>query len=377
MAKVTVENIRKEFGSTVAVDNVSLVVEDNEFCVIVGPSGCGKTTLLRMIAGLEKPTSGHVYIDEHLVDEVPPGHRDFSMVFQSYALFAHMNVYDNLAFGLKIRKHPKKDIPGLVSQVSSMLEIEHLLKRQPRQLSGGERQRVALGRALIRNPKLYLMDEPLSNLDALLRTQMRSELLRLIRSVEGTVIYVTHDQTEALSMGQKLVLLRHGRVQQVGSPDEVYNRPVSRFVATFLGSPTMNFVSNGSLTSGKGTILFQSADLTLPLPEHLCATLLQQPDWQEIANDVELGVRPEAISFSQEGNNIPTDVRATVDLVQSLGAETIVSLSVGSHLMQALTAASSTLYERQENVPVYLDMRKVYLFRQSTGKTILSLEDAA
>lgn len=376
MAKVFVENIRKAFGTTIAVDNVSLVVEDQEFCVIVGPSGCGKTTLLRMLAGLEKPTSGHIYIDDYPIDEVPPGDRDISIVFQNYALFAHMNVYNNLSFGLKIRKHPKENIPELVNQFAAMLKIDHLLGRQPQQLSGGERQRVALGRALIRNPKLYLMDEPLSNLDALLRVQMRSELLRLIRSVLGTVIYVTHDQTEALSMGDKLVLLRDGQVQQVGSPDEVYDRPVNRFVATFLGSPIMNFVGRGSLKQENETISFQSDSFELPLSNPLRTILLQRPDWQEISEDVELGIRPEAIGFSKEANNIATDIHAKVDLIQSLGAETIVSLSIGPHLMQALTGPS-VRYQQQESVPIYLDIRKVYLFKRSSGESILPAESGA
>jgi multiple sugar transport system ATP-binding protein len=373
MARVLIQNVRKTFGSTVAVDDVNLVIEDQEFCVIVGPSGCGKTTLLRMIAGLEKPTAGHIHLGDQLIDDVPPGRRDIGMVFQNYALFAHMNVYNNLCFGLKIRKHPKEEIHGLVSRIATMLKIEHLLDRYPRQLSGGERQRVALGRALIRNPRLFLMDEPLSNLDALLRIQMRSELLRLIRSVQGTVIYVTHDQTEALSMGDKLVLLRNGKVQQVGSPDEVYNRPVNRFVATFLGSPTMNFISEGSVKQENGTISYENAGLKLALPEAVRLALARRPDWEEIRGDLLLGIRPEAIYFSETADARPTDVQARVELVQSLGAETIVSLSIGPHWVQALTDPSFRLHP-SDQVPVYLDMRKVYLFRESTGETILPVE---
>jgi multiple sugar transport system ATP-binding protein len=373
MARISINNIRKAFGSTIAVDDVNLVVEDQEFCIIVGPSGCGKTTLLRMIAGLEKPTSGHIYIDDQPVDDVPPGRRDIGMVFQNYALFAHMNVYNNLCFGLKIRKHPKEEIPSLVHRIASMLKIEHLLDRYPRHLSGGERQRVALGRALIRNPRLFLMDEPLSNLDALLRIQMRSELLRLIRSVKGTVIYVTHDQTEALSMGDKLVLLRDGKVQQVGSPDEVYNRPLNRFVATFLGSPTINFMSGGSVRQEGETIFYENTGVKLVLPENLCRALLQRPDWEDIKRDSLLGIRPEAIYFSDAAAGSPIDTQAQVDLVQSLGAETIVSLSIGPHWLQALTDPSFRL-NLSDRVPVYLDMKKVYLFRESTGETILPAE---
>ena len=369
MAKVVIDSIRKEFGSTIAVDSVSLAVEDQEFCVIVGPSGCGKTTLLRILAGLEKPTSGHIYIGGQLIDQVPPGDRNIAMVFQNYALFAHMNVYDNISFGVKIRKHPKAEIPGLVHQVAGILRIERLLDRYPRQLSGGERQRVALGRALIRNPRLYLMDEPLSNLDALLRIQMRSELLRLIRSVQGTVIYVTHDQTEALSMGDKLVLLRNGKVQQVGSPDDVYNRPINRFVATFLGSPTMNFISGGTVKQENEIVYYEDAGLKLTLPAELRGALLQRPDWQAIKDDLVLGIRPEAIYFAKTANNVPTDIQARVDLVQSLGAETIVSLSIGSHLLQALTDPSFRLHSL-EHVPIFLDTQKVYLFRESTEETI-------
>jgi multiple sugar transport system ATP-binding protein len=370
MAKVVMDKIRKEFGSTTAVDDVSLVVEDQEFCVIVGPSGCGKTTLLRIVAGLEKPTAGHIYLGDELIDQVPPGDRNMAMVFQNYALFAHMNVYDNISFGLKIRKHPKEDIPKLVHQVADMLKIGRLLDRHPRQLSGGERQRVALGRALIRNPRLYLMDEPLSNLDALLRIQMRSELLRLIRSVKGTVIYVTHDQTEALSMGDKLVLLRNGQVQQVGSPDDVYNRPINRFVATFLGSPSMNFITGGTVKQDGETLYYENSGLKLVLSEEQRLALVQRPDWKTIKDDLVLGIRPEAIYFAKTANNVPTDIQAKVDLVQSLGAETIVSLSVGSHMLQALTDPSIRLHTA-EHVPVYLDMQKVYLFRESTEETIL------
>lgn len=376
MAKVFIDDIRKEFGSTIAVDNVSLVVEGQEFCVIVGPSGCGKTTLLRIVAGLEKPTSGHIYIDDRLIDQVPPGERNIAMVFQSYALFAHMTVYDNLSFGLKMRKHPKEEIPGLVHQVASLLRIEDLLGRHPRHLSGGERQRVALGRALIRNPILYLMDEPLSNLDALLRIQMRSELLRLIRSVKGTVIYVTHDQTEALSMGDKLVLLRGGKIQQVGSPDEVYNRPVNRFVATFLGSPTMNFITGGSVKQENETIFYEDAGIKVALPEGLRLALFQRSDWQDIKDDLVLGIRPEGIYFAKTASNYPTDIRAKVDLVQSLGAETIVSLSTDSHLLQALTDPSFR-FRPSDQVPIYLNMEKVYLFRESTGESILPVETQA
>ncbi|HEY8497197.1 MAG TPA: sn-glycerol-3-phosphate ABC transporter ATP-binding protein UgpC, partial [Limnochordales bacterium] len=243
MARVVLENVTKRYGNVVAVNKANLVIEDEEFVVLVGPSGCGKSTTLRMIAGLEEITEGNIYIGDRLVNDVPPKDRDIAMVFQNYALYPHMNVYDNMAFGLKLRKFPKDEIDRRVREAARMLGIEHLLDRKPKQLSGGQRQRVAVGRAIVREPAAFLMDEPLSNLDAKLRVQMRAELSKLHNRLRTTTIYVTHDQTEAMTMGDRIVVMKDGFIQQVGAPLEIYENPNNVFVAGFIGSPAMNFLN--------------------------------------------------------------------------------------------------------------------------------------
>ncbi|MFY9475298.1 MAG: sn-glycerol-3-phosphate ABC transporter ATP-binding protein UgpC, partial [Bacillota bacterium] len=242
MARVYLEHVWKRFGNVVAVKDVTLEIEDKEFLILVGPSGCGKSTTLRMIAGLEEISEGSIYIGDTLVNDIPPKDRDIAMVFQNYALYPHMDVYNNMAFGLKLRKFPKAEIDKRVNEAARVLGIENLLKRKPKELSGGQRQRVALGRAIVREPKVFLMDEPLSNLDAKLRVQMRAELAKLHDRLQTTIIYVTHDQTEAMTMGDRIVVQKDGVIQQVGAPMEIYDHPNNVFVAGFIGSPSMNFI---------------------------------------------------------------------------------------------------------------------------------------
>jgi multiple sugar transport system ATP-binding protein len=372
MAKLVLQDLVKSFGGPNAVDRVSLTVSDQEFVVLVGPSGCGKTTVLRMVAGLEVPSSGHVFMDDVLIDKVPPGSRDVAMVFQNYALFSHMTVYDNLSFGLKIRKTPRGEIAPKVSRIAEMLQLEQLLDRMPRQLSGGERQRVALGRALIRNPKLYLLDEPLSNLDALLRVQMRTEILKLCKTLRVTVIHVTHDQTEALSMGDRIAVMRAGRIEQVGPPDEVYNRPANRYVASFIGSPMMNFVDGGRLTNVNGEYWFEATGLRVALPLELSAAVARIRPSVDTATDFLLGIRPEAIRLGnvQEDGRYSDAFPTRVDLVQSLGSQTVVSVSLGTSSFLVLADPSQPL-ARGEETQLRLDRSKMHMFQKSTGKSVL------
>ena len=265
MATVTFENVSKRYGDVVAVDDLNLDIRDAEFMVLVGPSGCGKTTSLRMIAGLEEITDGTLRIGEKVINDVPPKDRDIAMVFQSYALYPHMTIRDNLAFGLKLRHVPKVQIEARVKEAAAILDLTRYLDRKPRELSGGQRQRVALGRAIVREPAVFLMDEPLSNLDAKLRVETRADILRLHQRLNTTFVYVTHDQIEAMTMGSRIAVMNEGRLQQVGSPQELYDRPLNRFVAGFIGSPAMNFATVEVTGTGDGVTL-QGSSVTVPLP---------------------------------------------------------------------------------------------------------------
>src|ERR687884_59310 len=265
MARVRLKDLNKKFDGTHAVKDVNLEIRDHEFVVLVGPSGCGKTTTLRMVAGLEDITSGEVSIDGKVVNDLAPMDRDIAMVFQNYALYPHMNVYDNMAFGLKLRKFAKADIARRVQEAADILGIQDMLKRKPRQLSGGQRQRVALGRAIVRHPQVFLFDEPLSNLDAKLRVQMRGELKRLHQRIETTAIYVTHDQVEAMTLGSRVVVMKDGWVQQVGEPMEIYAKPQNKFVAGFMGSPSMNFIPV-TLTDGDGALFAEAGGIRIKVP---------------------------------------------------------------------------------------------------------------
>ena len=371
MAGVKLVNVWKQFGEVTAVKNMNLDIKDGEFMMLLGPSGCGKTTTLRMISGLEEPTKGQIYIGDKLVADpekgvfVPPKDRDIAMVFQSYALYPHMTVYDNIAFPLKLRKVPKQEIDQRVREVAEMLGLTELLKRKPRELSGGQRQRVALGRAIVRKPQVFLMDEPLSNLDAKLRVKMRAELKKLQRQLGVTTIYVTHDQVEAMTMGDRIAVINAGELQQVGSPDEVYNKPANTFVAGFIGSPPMNFL-DASITE-EGFVDFGEFKLKL-LPEQV--GVLQEENL--IGKEVIFGIRPEDVydaMFAQvkvPGENM---VRAMVEIVENLGGEKIVHLRVGDVTFLGSFRSESRVKEGQE-VDVVFDMKKVHIFDKTTGKAI-------
>ncbi len=326
MAKIEFDRISKRFGNNTVVHDLNLSVGDGELLTLVGPSGCGKSTTLAMLAGLEDPTQGLIRIDGKVVNDVPSGARDIAMVFQSYALYPHMTVRDNIGFGLKVRGMAKADIARRVDEAAALLDIGQLLDRKPRDLSGGQRQRVALGRALTREPKAFLLDEPLSNLDAQLRTQMRAELKLLFRRVGGTVVYVTHDQAEAMTLSDRLVVMRDGRVQQVGTPLEVYNAPANTFVARFLGSPPINLVE-GSLAAGAGGPRFVADGIDLALPG--------ERRWGKAGSSaIVLGVRPEDVVVDlASGDGIP----ASVEVVEPMGSLNVAYLRVGSNRIIATT----------------------------------------
>ncbi|MGE5411646.1 MAG: ABC transporter ATP-binding protein [Clostridiales bacterium] len=332
MAEVILKNVSKIYeGGTKAVNNVNIEVKDKEFVVLVGPSGCGKSTTLRMVAGLEEITEGELFIDGKLVNDVSPKDRDIAMVFQNYALYPHMTVYENMAFGLKLRKFPKDKIKERVHEAARILEIEDLLLRKPKALSGGQRQRVAVGRAIVRKPKVFLFDEPLSNLDAKLRVQMRTEISKLHHALEATMIYVTHDQTEAMTMGDKIVVMKDGFVQQIDSPLNLYNCPVNKFVAGFIGSPSMNFI-NGKIVEENG-LLFKddSNSITIKIPENSSSKLKNYKD-----KGVILGVRPEEIYDSpmESNNGKMQKMDVVLEVVEPLGNEILLYFTIsGSQIV--------------------------------------------
>jgi len=322
MSSVTYEHVTKQFGDVVAVNDLDIEIADKEFLVFVGPSGCGKTTSLRLLAGLEEITEGNIYIGDRLVNDVPPKDRDIAMVFQSYALYPHMSVYDNMAFGLKLRKTPKQDIDRRVHEAARMLGIEVLLDRKPKQLSGGQRQRVALGRAIVREPHVFLMDEPLSNLDAKLRVQTRAEISKLHQRLETTFIYVTHDQVEAMTMGTRIAVMKDGILQQVDSPQMLYDAPANIFVAGFIGSPAMNFF-DARLVEQDGKMVADCQGFILEVPASRAAVYRQH-----LGKEVILGMRPEDIhdpEFTPPGITRAL-VEAKVDVTELMGHEVIVYL---------------------------------------------------
>src|SRR5690348_14440937 len=294
MARVQFENVYKRFGKVEIVHDINLDIRDQEFLVLVGPSGCGKSTCLRMIAGLEEATEGNVWIGDRIVNGLDPKDRDIAMVFQNYALYPHMNVYENMAFGLKLRGTDKGEIDRKVQVAAEILGLQNLLKRKPKELSGGQRQRVALGRAIVRDPKVFLMDEPLSNLDAKLRVQMRAEIARLHQRVQTTVVYVTHDQTEAMTMGDRIAVLNGGKIQQIGKPGDLYDHPANKFVAGFIGSPAMNFFEGAKLEQNGGVWLRLSEGMALKVPEDVAVRAENY-----IGRTVTLGIRPEHLEEGQ------------------------------------------------------------------------------
>lgn len=362
MATVTLKNINKVYeGNVHAVVDFNLHVKDKEFIVLVGPSGCGKTTTLRMIAGLEDITSGELRIDDEIVNDVAPKDRNIAMVFQSYALYPHMSVYDNMAFGLKLRKFSRDDIDRRVNEAAEILGLKSLLNRKPKALSGGQRQRVALGRAIVRNAKVYLMDEPLSNLDAKLRVQMRAEIIKITESLGITTIYVTHDQTEAMTMASKIVVMKDGYIQQVGTPKEIYDNPDNKFVAEFIGTPPMNFIvgkvyEDGYFVCGdhkKGVSKFK-----IPTAKF---NVLKEKKY--IEKDIILGIRPEDIHDENVVIETYKDARikAKVDIAELLGAETLIYTDVNTQPIIARVKARSDVNMGGE-IELAFDMNKCHFF---------------
>ncbi len=359
MAGVVLKDVVKVYeGGVKVVDRFNLDIADREFVVLVGPSGCGKSTTLRMIAGLEEVSSGTISIGDRVVNDVAPKDRDIAMVFQSYALYPHMSVYDNMAFALKLRHTPKATIDEKVQRAAKVLMITHLLERKPKALSGGQRQRVALGRAIVRDPKCFLFDEPLSNLDAKLRVEMRAEIKQLTMSLNATTVYVTHDQEEAMTLGDRVVVMKDGLTQQVGSALSIYNHPLNRFVGSFLGSPPMNFFT-GKLVEAAGRLCFDEGTGKLPVADWARAELLPR-----VGQEVVLGVRPEAMSdkaharFQTEDNQLSMNVT----LVQPLGHKMDVYLSTERHPRAVAQIDSYANVQRGESLPVFFDMSRVHFF---------------
>ena len=370
MAEVVLENIYKVYpGGVRAVNDVSLGIADKEFVVLVGPSGCGKSTTLRMVAGLEEITDGTIRIGERVVNDVPPKDRDIAMVFQNYALYPHMTVYKNMAFGLKLRRVPKAEIDKRVREAAKLLGIEELLERKPKALSGGQRQRVAVGRAIVRTPKAFLFDEPLSNLDAKLRVEMRAELKKLHRKLSTTTIYVTHDQEEAMTLGDRVVVMKDGVIHQCAPPLEVYEQPTNRFVAGFVGTPPMNFFQGRIVRQGDN-LCFDEGSATLALPQRLADRL---GSW--VDREMVMGVRPEAFSFRPEGKfaGAGNVLNVTIAVVETLGdkMDCYVQTPKHDHLICRVEADRDLKDGLQ--LPVYVAMEQVHVFEPGEEGVNLSL----
>jgi multiple sugar transport system ATP-binding protein len=366
MAKVILENVHKIYpGNVVAVKDANLEIEDREFVVLVGPSGCGKSTTLRMVAGLEEISQGSIYIDGKKVNDVPPKDRDIAMVFQNYALYPHMTVYKNMAFGLKLRKFPKAEIDQRVREAAEILSIEELLERKPKALSGGQRQRVAVGRAIVRKPKAFLFDEPLSNLDAKMRVQMRMEISKLHTRLSSTMIYVTHDQVEAMTMGDRIVVMKDGLIQQVAEPLELYDRPANQFVAGFIGSPPMNFF-NGMLESRPGGIWFVAQGVALRLDDAHATRLTGR-----VGREVVFGIRPEDIADTLYVTQPNPDhqVKAKVEVVEPMGAEIYLYLGVQGQSFIARVGAAQAASPNQE-LTMVMNMKKGHFFDPANGSAL-------
>lgn len=363
MSAIELKSIRKQFGTNKPViDNLFLNVQDGEFLVLVGPSGCGKSTTLRMIAGLEEVTAGEIYISAKLVNNVPPKDRDIAMVFQNYALYPHMTVFDNMAFGLKLRKYPKKDIQQRVREAADILEITELLDRKPKQLSGGQRQRVALGRAIVRKPKVFLFDEPLSNLDAKLRVQMRTEIKKLHQRLATTMIYVTHDQVEAMTMGSRIAVMKTGVIHQLDTPINIYKEPADLFVAGFIGSPAMNFIA-ATVTTEKQ---LHSADtkITLPIPHQVADQLQNQP-----GREIIMGIRPEDFCI-QRNSKGDFRIRANLELVEPLGSESILYLKLGPQSLICVSKEYLPDTACNGQIDLFVDPEHIHFFDKNSTKRL-------
>jgi multiple sugar transport system ATP-binding protein len=364
MAKVELRSVGKVYdGAVRAVDNANIIVEDKEFVVFVGPSGCGKSTILRMIAGLEDITEGELLIDGELMNDVPPKDRNIAMVFQNYALYPHMTVYENMAFGLRIKKINKDEIERRVHEAAHILDIEKFLERKPKALSGGQRQRVAVGRAIVRKPKVFLFDEPLSNLDAKLRIQMRAEISSLHHRLDATMIYVTHDQVEAMTMADKIVVYKDGKIQQTGSPLHLYNYPGNKFVAGFIGSPPMNFL-NVTVLEENGALILDEGSFKLKVSAEHTEYLKKYAD-----KDLYFGIRPEDLSFSEDAG-APNIIPLTISVVEPLGADTTLWLNTKTQNIVARTDPSHT-FRIGEAVNFIPNMEKARYFDKTTELAIL------
>ncbi len=370
MANVVLKNIYKVYdGGVTAVSDFNLEIADKEFIILVGPSGCGKSTTLRMIAGLEEISKGELYIGDTLANDIAPKDRDIAMVFQNYALYPHMTVFDNMAFGLKLRKTPKDEIKRRVEEAARILDISHLLDRKPKALSGGQRQRVALGRAIVRDPKVFLLDEPLSNLDAKLRAQMRTEISKLHKRLGTTFIYVTHDQTEAMTMGDRIVVMKDGFVQQVDTPQNLYDFPVNEFVAGFMGSPQMNFID--ATIDQKGdqySLKFGKYDIAIPAAKNKDDALKDY-----VGKEVVFGIRPENVHDEPEFLAKATAgiVEADVEVTELMGAETYLYLNCEGNSITARVEPTSTA-KTGDKIKIAFELDKLHLFDKQTEKTILN-----
>ena len=380
MASLSLRGIYKRYpGGVVAVSDFSMNIKDKEFIILVGPSGCGKSTTLRMIAGLEEISEGELFIGDRLVNDVAPKDRDIAMVFQNYALYPHMTVFENMAFGLKLRKVPKDEIKKLVEEAAKILDIAHLLDRKPKALSGGQRQRVALGRAIVRDPQVFLLDEPLSNLDAKLRAQMRTELSKLNKKLGTTFIYVTHDQIEAMTMGDRIVVMKDGYIQQIDSPLNLYENPVNKFVAGFIGTPQMNFIdAKLIMMNGKFTVEFGSEDTKTSRGRKFYVEVPSAKADPEVLNyyvdkDIVLGVRPESIHDEESFITSATSgiIEANVDVTEMMGAETYLYLTCEGMPITARVSPRCAA-RPQDVVKLAIDPNKIHLFDAADEHSILS-----
>jgi multiple sugar transport system ATP-binding protein len=369
MAGISLRKLNKTYGALTVVHDIDLEIADKEFIILVGPSGCGKSTTLRMIAGLEEISGGELLIGGELVNDVPSKDRDIAMVFQNYALYPHMTVYKNMAFGLKLRKAKADVIDAKVKAAAKILDIEHLLNRKPKALSGGQRQRVALGRAMVRNPEVFLLDEPLSNLDAKLRGTMRSEITKLHRRLDATFIYVTHDQIEAMTMADRIVVMKDGYIQQVDTPQELYEKPVNMFVAGFIGAPQMNML-NVRIEERAGRLVARFDDIDLPLPDHLDRAGLAD----YVGKDVVLGLRPENL-FEAQPADIAVDhtaqVPVTVELAEPMGSEVHLNVVAANGTQMIAKASSRCKAQDGDALNLFVDMGSAHFFDPQTQRSIL------
>jgi multiple sugar transport system ATP-binding protein len=367
MASIKYDHVDKRFGEVHVLKDLNFDIGDQEFLVLVGPSGCGKTTALRCLAGLEEITGGNIYIGDRIVNDVPPKDRDIAMVFQSYALYPHMSVYDNMAFGLKLRKVPKNEIDRRVKEAGEMLSISHLLDRKPKALSGGQRQRVALGRAIVRDPAVFLMDEPLSNLDAKLRVQTRAEISKLHQRLKTTFIYVTHDQTEAMTMGTRIAVMRDGIMQQLDAPQVLYDRPANMFVAGFIGSPSMNFF-DAKLTRGDGGMQVDTGGFRVPVP-----STHQSDLGKYIDRPVYFGIRPEDVHdsrFVPSGVDVTNPIQTQVTVTEPMGSEVYAFVEKGGkEFVGRLDPRTSA--RAGQPLDIVLDMSRMHIFDRETETALV------